>query len=170
MPPRRRKKVNDNLLARIAAVLEQDVEEIRAVAKPELATYEEKVLQRQSIINYYRTVISAKEPTQKSGESKAEFAKRLTEWQNARNEWRRRRCEGCNLEFVYAYHYEGVKFCTLECMDAELRKIGVSVTPQKGGPARWGPLYHPAIVPASAVKAFEDLFPDDSTCETVPSE
>ena len=166
----RRKKVSDNLLARIAAVLEQDVEEIKSVAKPELATYEEKVLQRQSIINYFRTVYAAKEPVQKTGESKAEFAKRYTEWQNARNEWKRRRCEGCGLDFVYAFNYEGVKFCTLECMDAELRKIGVDVTPQKGGPARWGPLKHPAVVPASAVKALEDLYATDSNDALVPSE
>lgn len=167
----RKRKVNqDKLLAKIAAALGQDVDEVKAVAKPELATYEEKVLQRQSIINYFRTVYSAKEPVQKTGETKAEFAKRLTEYHNARNEWRRRICEGCGFEFIYAFNYEGVKFCTLECMDAELRKIGVEVTPQKGGPARWGPIKHPAVVPATAVKALEVLHSDDSDDEPALSE
>lgn len=151
----------ESLMEKIAKQLNQDVNEVKELAKPDLYTVEDKMLQGQSIINYYRSVVAAKEPTQGASESKLDFQKRLSAWHAARNEWRYRECEGCNLRFAYAYHYEGVKYCTLECLETGLRKIGIEVTPGKPPEKRWG-LIHPAVVPASALTALQSLSSSDS--------
>lgn len=156
------KKTNMNkLLAKIAAVTQSDVGELKEKHEQgNLYSHEEQVFESQSVINFYRAVIARRPPEKKQGESQLSFISRMNEYEKARNEWRIRTCEGCNNTFAYAYSYEGVKFCSLDCMDAELRKIGLQVTRGRDLRKRWG-LYHPAIVPSSALEELKRLYPQE---------
>lgn len=140
------RKINkDKLSEKLAAFLNMPVEEVKEKAK-QLYSYEETVLEIQSVINYYRARV---QPRQGPKESDTDFDKRY-------QEWRIRVCEGCNLEFAYAHSYEGVKFCSLDCLDSELRKMGLSVTYGRPLEKRWGRLV-PAIVPSSAFKLLKEM-------------
>lgn len=136
------RRVNqEKLLAKIAAAVGKDLEEVKEkAAKGSLYSYEEQVYESQAVYNYFTSRV---QPRQGPKEKDADFEKRY-------NEWRFRTCEECNQEFAYAYSYEGVKFCSLDCLDAALRKIGLKVTRGRDVKRRWNPLYHPAIVPSSA--------------------
>ena len=145
-----RKTDMSKLLQKIAKVTQSDPEELAKKAEQgSLYSFEEQVLESQSVINFYRARIARRPPTRKQGESLLSFTSRQVEYEKAANEWRIRTCEGCKLEFAYAFSYEGVKFCSLDCLDSELRKMGLKVTRGRDMVKRWG-LLHPAIVPASA--------------------
>lgn len=158
------KTVNmSKLLAKIAAVTNTDVEELEEKRKVgSLYSFEETIYEVQSVISYYKTRIQPKPPKKKSDESNLEFAKRQREYEQAYNQWRFKKCEGCKLPFAYAYTYDGVKFCSLDCMNDELRKIGLSVTPGRPLHLRWG-RHVPAIVPSSAFETLESLRETDAS-------
>lgn len=140
------RKINkDKLSEKLAAFLNMPVEEVKEKAK-QLYSYEETVLEMQSVLNFYKARI---QPRQGPKEPDAEFDKRY-------QEWRIKECEGCHLNFAYAYTYDGVKFCSLDCLDGELRKIGLKVTYGRNLKQRWGQ-YHPAIVPSSALGILQSL-------------
>lgn len=154
------RRVNqEKLLAKIAAVTGANLEELKEVASKKLHSHDEAVMEVQSVINFYKARVQPRPPEKRQGESELAFAGRQAEFQNKWNEWRIRTCEGCNQEFAYAYTYEGVKFCSLDCLDDELRKIGLKVTYGRDLMRRWG-RYHPAIVPSSAFRTLKSLHPD----------
>lgn len=164
------KKVNqDKLLAKIAALTNSDATELKKAAeKGNLYSFEEQVFESQSVINFYRTVILPRAPIKRQGETELAFLSRVNEYEKARNEWKYRICAGCDLPFAYAYTYEGVKYCSLDCLDAELRKIGLKVTRGRELQKRWG-RYHPAIVPSSALAELKTLYPSELG-DTIPLE
>lgn len=150
---KRQQKKFEKLLAQMAKVNQTDVETIKEVNNLDaLQSFEEKVLESQSVLNFYRARI---EPRLEKGEQPAEFDKRY-------REWRIRKCEECEEEFAYAYSYEGVKFCSLDCLDGALRKIGLQVTRGRELKKRWGVFAHPAIVPSSALATLKTLYSDAS--------
>jgi hypothetical protein len=151
-------KRQENMLAKIAAALGKDVQEIKEAAAP-LYTTEARVYQEQAIYNFFTVRIK---PERRSKETDAEFDARY-------KEWRFKICEECDTRFAYAYSYDGVKFCSLECVDAALRKIGLQVTPNRDTKKRYGN-QHPAIVPASALLALETAFPDSEGIYDDPSQ
>lgn len=55
-------------------------------------------------------------------------------------------CRSCGLEFAFSYYLTAVKCCSIPCMDASLKKIGLSWNPDAPLERRWG-RYVPAIVP-----------------------
>lgn len=154
------KKVNqEKLLAKIAALTGSDATELKEKAdKSNLYSHDEMVFESQSVINFFKARILRRPPTRKQGETLLSFNARLLEYEAAANEWKIRDCEGCHMPFAYAYTYEGVKFCSLDCMDAELRKIGLKVTRGRDLRKRWG-LFHPAIVPSEAYDNLKRLYP-----------
>ena len=154
------KKVNqEKLLAKIAALTGSDATELKEKAdKSNLYSHDEMVFESQSVINFFRARILRRPPTRKQGETLLSFNARLLEYEAAAYEWKTRECEGCQMPFAYAYTYEGVKFCSLDCMDAELRKIGLKVTRGRDLRKRWG-LFHPAIVPSEAYSNLKRLYP-----------
>lgn len=147
------------LLAKIAKVTQTDEKELKEIAEKgkDLYSYDEAVMQRQAIINFFEYWVAPEEPRQKQGETKTAFAKRKADYENARNEWKFEICKGCGEQFVYAYHYRGVKHCSLECLDASLRKIGLELTIGRDLRRRWGH-YGPAIVPADALETLKRLY------------
>lgn len=148
-------KRQENLLAKIAAQLGKDVEEIKEVAAP-LYTQEARVLQKQAIYNFFKARVKPEKiMVTVNGKKRVETDK---EFEERQREWRFKECEECNGKFAYAYSYDGVKFCSLECLDAALKKIGLQVTPNRDPKMRWGNS-HPAIVPASVVQELSDAFP-----------
>lgn len=158
------RKVNqEKLLAKIAKLTGTDATELKEKAKVDnLYSFEEAVMQKQAVINFFKSRYLAETPRQKMGESKVAYAKRLAEYNTAYQEWRFRTCEGCGLEFAYAYTYDGVSHCSLECLDTTLRKMGLSVTPNRDLKKRWG--YHaPAIVPADALETLRRLYEPSSS-------
>ena len=156
------------LLEGIAKLTGSNVEDLKKVAEAgNRYSHDEQIMEVQSVINFYRTRIQPKEPKQEKGENALEFAKRKVAYEKAYNEWRFQTCEGCNLPFAYAYHYAGVKFCSLDCMDGELRKIGLRVTPGRDLSLRWGK-YGPAIVPSTALATLVELYPHSDGSSDVP--
>lgn len=166
------RKVNmAKLMEKIAAITQSDAAELAKQAEEtkDLYSHDEAVMQRQAVINFFSTYIAPEEPRQKPGEHKVTYAKRVAAYNNARNEWKFRDCLGCGQRFVYAYTYAGVSHCSLECLDASLRKIGLKVTVGRDLKRRWG-LHHPAIVPANALETLERLYGLSSSSHDVLSE
>lgn len=149
-------KREDALMAKIAAALGKSTEEIKEVAKP-LNTTEDRMYQGQAIINFFKARIR---PRLELKETEYQFNNRYREWQF-------KICGHCNREFAYAYHYEGVKFCCIECLDAELRKIGMKVTHGRGLTSRWG-LVHPAVISAETLENLRAAYPDSAGAFDVP--
>lgn len=146
-----RKVDQEKLLAKIAAITNSDVEELKKTRS--LYSFDESVMEAQSVINFFYTRVQPREPKQRTGETKLAFAQRQVDYHKAYDEWRIRLCGGCKQPFAYAYHYEGVKFCSLDCLDGELRKIGLSVSYGRELSMRWGS-HAPAIVPPSVLEIF----------------
>jgi len=151
-------KREENLLAKIAAQLGTNLDEIKEAAQP-LYTAEATILEAQSIYNFYLARIR---PEQGVKESKTDFERRYREWQF-------KICRRCDREFAYAYHYEGVSFCSLECVDAQLKSIGMELTRGRDVRLRWGQK-HPAIVNADALETLRSVYPDSLGTSDVPFE
>lgn len=157
-------KRQENLLAKIAEALGKNVEEIKEKAAP-LYSYEEEVYQRQAIINFFEARVQPtrrmiKENGKSRQETDAEFEARYKEWNF-------KKCKHCTEIFAYAYTYDGVAYCSLECVDAELKKIGLELTRGRDTKRRWGN-HHPAIVPPSALEALQNAFPNPEGTFDVP--
>lgn len=153
-----RKKDMNKLLADIAKVTNTDLETIKEAHEAStLYSHEESVYEAQSVIGYYLSRVAPKPPEKKPGESQVDFNKRKREYEANYNAWRIKVCKGCNQEFAYAFGYDGVSYCSLDCLDSELRKIGLRVTRGRDLKKRWG-VAHPAIVPSSALAALHDLY------------
>lgn len=163
MPPKIKKR-QENLLAKIAQQLGKDFDEVVEAALP-LYSHEEEVMERQAIINFFKArVRPQKIQVTVNGktrlETDAEFEKRY-------NEWRFKECKTCHSMFAYAYSYEGVGYCSLGCLDEELKKIGLALTRDRDVKKRWGPT-RPAIVPASALESLQAAYPNPEGTFDVP--
>ncbi len=142
----------EKILAGIAAKNNTTPEELReSNGINSNLTYVDQMLEAQSTLNFY---IARIQPLMEKGEAPFKFDKRF-------REWRFRTCEGCEEEFAYAYAYDGVKFCSLDCLDEALQKIGLKLTVGRDLKKRWGPHYHPAIVPSSALSALKTVYEED---------
>lgn len=149
-------KRQENMLAKIAAITGKDLSTIKEAAAP-LYSQEATILEKQSILNFFSARIR---PEKRAKETDKEFEERY-------NEWRFTECKHCLREFSYAYSYEGVAYCSLECIDASLREIGMELTPNRDPKKRWGN-HHPAIVSASALEALRDAYPNSEGAYDVP--
>jgi hypothetical protein len=163
MPPKIKKR-QENLLAKIAQHLGKDLEEVKEAALP-LYSYEEEVMERQSIINFFKArVRPERQRITVNGKSRletdAEFEKRY-------NEWRFKECRNCNRMFAYAYSYDGVAFCSLDCLDEDLKKMGLELTRNRDVKKRWG-LTRPAVVPAPVLELLQDAYPNHEGTFDVP--
>ena len=159
------------LMEKIAKAVNVDATELQQKAKDtqDLYSHDEAVMQRQAVINFFTTYVAPEEPRQRQGETKLKFAERLAKYHNEKNEWKFATCEGCKERFVYAYHYRGVRHCSLECLDATLRKIGISLTIGRDLKKRWGQ-NHPAVVPADALKILEQIYGPSAESSDVPEQ
>lgn len=119
-------------------------EEVNTLYDDETSYYE-----GQAVLNFYKARI---EPRLGKDEFPSDFDKRY-------REWRIKTCETCEEEFAYAFHYDGVKFCSLECLDSALHKIGLKVTRGRDLKKRWGIFFHPAVVPSTALGYLKELYP-----------
>jgi hypothetical protein len=153
-------KRQENLLAKIAALTNKPVEEIKQAQA--LYTEEEAALEAMSVLNYYnwrKDLVRQKDEPERI-------------WEARQKQWRYKICEGCKAEFAYSYHYDGVKFCSLDCLQIALRKIGLEVTYGRSLMKRWG-LTYPGIVPSSALQSVKLLLPSSDEAEAghdVPSQ
>lgn len=147
MTKRQQEKFNA-ILAGFANTMGKDEE----VLKEQVATLydaESNYYEGQAVYNFFKARV---EPRLEKNEFPADFDKRY-------REWRIRVCEECEEEFAYAFHYDGVKFCSLDCLDNALKKIGLQVTRGRELTKRWGLFFHPAIVPSSALKSLKEIYP-----------
>lgn len=138
-------KREENMLAKIANLLAKPVEEIKEARA--IYTEEEAALEAQSVLNYYewrRRLIREKGETDRV-------------WEARNRVWQYKTCKGCNEKFAYSYHYDGVAYCSLDCLQVALKEIGLSVTYGQPLMKRWG-LRYPGIVPSSALKSLESVF------------
>lgn len=92
-------------------------------------TPEDKIREAQSVLNYF--------------ESRGKGFKQ-------------RECEQCGLVFAYSYHIDGVVNCSISCMAAKLKSIGLHWDPRRDVSRRWG-RFVPAIVPPSALKELDEM-------------
>lgn len=138
------KKREENMLAKIANLLNKPVEEIKEARA--LYTEEEAILEAQSVLNYYEW---RKSLTREKGEPD-----RI--WEARQRVWQYKECKGCKERFSYSYHYDGVAYCSLDCLQVALKEVGLSVTYGQPLMKRWG-LRYPGIVPSTALKSVESV-------------
>jgi hypothetical protein len=135
-------KREENLLAKIAQFLNKDVEEVKEIKA--VYTEEEAILEAQSVSNYFHW---RKRLQKGPKETDEQFARRQKMWQY-------KDCKECDGRFAYSYHYDGVKFCSLDCLKSNLAKMGITYHPNRPPEQRWG-FTRPGIVPSSALAAIE---------------
>lgn len=112
-----------------------------------LYSTEEAIYEAQAVLNFFRYRIK---PEMQKGETEQKFDARY-------NEWRFKKCEGCGERFAYAFHYDGVKYCSLDCLEIALAEEGIKLTRNRPLELRWGRTAYPAIVSSSALKILESL-------------
>lgn len=150
------KKTDQNKLAKILAGLakhnpELKVEEMQEAVKP-LYSQESTMYIGQAILNFYQGRIK---PTMYKGETEVAFDARY-------REWRIKNCKICGEEFAYAWSYDGVANCSMECLNNALREIGMSLTRDRDLTLRYGVYSHPAIIPAPAFAALKEIYQNDA--------
>lgn len=139
------------ILAQIAQQNGAAEEEIKEKYRiNDIYTSEDRAYETQSVLNFYAARV---EPFLGKKETPEDFDKRY-------REWRIKVCPACGEEFAYAFSYDGVRTCSLECVEKELEKIGIIYSRHHDLKRRWGYQAHPAIVPSSALKALKVLYPD----------
>ena len=159
---KREKTKFDKLMANIAKVTNTDqtvLEEAHRIST--LYTQEDRAYEMQSVLNFYRARV---EPFLEKGEKPEDFDKRF-------REWRFKVCNGCGERFAYAYTFDDVGCCSLECLEKSLAKIGIIYSRHKDLTRRWGYRAHPAIVSSYALQSLEGAYPqlsflDDETLQT----
>lgn len=141
------------LLQKQAAKKGTTVEEVKAsVGIDTLHSNEDMAYEAMSILNFYKYRV---QPLMEKGESEVKFDARF-------REWRFKTCKGCLEEFAYAFHYEGVKYCSLDCLEKALADIGIKFSRHRALDRRWGLTAHPAIVPSSALKVLKEQYQSSS--------
>ena len=146
------KKTDQNKLAKILAGLakhnpELKVEEMQEAVKP-LYSQESTMYIGQAVLNFYAARI---QPSIEKGEKETVFDARY-------REWRIKNCKTCGEEFAYAWSYDGVANCSMECMEKALQNIGLTLTRDRDLKLRWGCYSHPAIVPPAALAALKENY------------
>jgi hypothetical protein len=147
------KKTDQNKLAKILAGLakfngtEVTPEEIQEQIKP-LYSQESQMYIGQAILNFFAARI---QPRLEKGESETAFDKRY-------REWRIKNCKLCKEEFAYAWSFDGVSYCSHECLEASLKEIGITMQRDRDLKLRYGPYSHPAIVPSAALAVLKDQY------------
>lgn len=146
-------KREQNKLAKILAGFAKhnggDVEELQAAVLP-LYTNETVAYQGQAILNFFASRI---QPRLENKESEVAFDARY-------REWRIKKCKTCNEEFAYAWSYDGVANCSMECLEKSLHEIGIAMTRDRPLSLRYGIVSHPAIVSPSALESLKELYSD----------
>lgn len=141
------------LLQKQAAKKGTTVEEVKAsVGIDTLHSNEDMAYEAMSVLNFYKYRV---QPLMEKKESEVQFDARF-------REWRFKTCEGCHEEFAYAFHYEGVKYCSLDCLEKALAEIGIKFSRHRSLDRRWGLTAHPAIVPSSALKVLKERYQSSS--------
>lgn len=139
----------EKLLASYAKQDGVEVEELKQTAEiGALYTQEAAAYEAQACLNFYEARV---EPFLGKQEKPEDFDKRF-------REWRFRLCKFCEEQFAYAYNYEGVSYCSLDCLEQALLRIGIKFSRGKDLKKRWGVFYHPAIVSATALEALKTLY------------
>jgi len=138
----------EEILHQFSALNHSNFEELKAQATAGLYSEEDLAYETQSIINFYEARIR---PYIEKGEKPEDFDKRY-------REWRIKVCKNCGEEFAYAWSYDGVTHCSLNCQEEALAKIGVVFSRSHDLKKRYGYFSHPAIVPASALATLRTVF------------
>lgn len=137
------KKREENLLAKIANLLGKDVEEVKEAKA--VYTEEEQMYEAMSVYNFFewrKSLVRGLKETD-------------AQWEARNRVWKYRICAECTGKFAYSLHYDGVKFCSLECLKEALKKQGLTFNPYRPLSKRYGFHQRPGIVPASALLSVE---------------
>ena len=70
--------------------------------------------------------------------------------------WEVEYCRTCQQQFAYHWHYKGVKYCSIHCAAAALRRLGLEWDPEREPERRWGSSA-PGVVPPSVLKILQQL-------------
>lgn len=149
----------EKLLAQMGQALGKDEKILLEQANP-LHSTESSFYEAQAVINYFKYRIK---PLIEKGEKPEDFDKRY-------REWRIKICEGCGDRFAYSFAYDGVKYCSYDCLEKALLDIGIVMRRDRELKLRWGVHYHPAVVPSSALESLETLYADAVSDAYVPSQ
>lgn len=140
-------KVNSNSEEEVTQTLETLQQQVKPLYSNESAAYI-----GQSILNFYAARI---QPRLEKGEKEVAFDARY-------REWRIRICATCGEEFAYAWNYDGVKNCSMECLEKALAAIGLTMTRDRDLSLRYSIYSHPAIVPASAFGVLKETYAESA--------
>lgn len=157
------KKTDQNKLAKILAGFakhsgtEVTPEQLEEQIKP-LYSQESQMYIGQACLNFFAARI---QPRLEKGEKETVFDARY-------REWRIKNCKKCGEEFAYAWSYDGVSYCSHECLEESLRDIGITMQRDRDLKLRYGPYSHPAIVPAAAFAVLKEQYSEVAPDSFVP--
>lgn len=142
---KRQERSFEAVLAKLAKANGKDIQEYKDEVT--LYSFEDYIYEAQAVYNFYDSRI---EPCLRKDEKVEDFDRRA-------REWRIRVCRGCEEEFAYAFHYDGVSHCSLNCLEKSLERIGIKFSRHHDLQRRWGSK-HPAIVPATSFAALKSVY------------
>lgn len=157
------KKTEQNKLAKILAGFakhsgtEVNAEEIENQLKP-LYSQESQMYIGQSILNFFAARI---QPRLEKGEKEFDFDRRY-------REWRIKHCKTCGEEFAYAWSYDGVSQCSMECLEKSLKDIGITMQRDRDLKLRYGCYSHPAVIPSEAYAILKEKYSEVAPDAFVP--
>lgn len=70
-------------------------------------------------------------------------------------------CKNCSRLFAYRWRYEGVAYCSIQCMKEVLAEIGIEWNPMKMPHERWGKTI-PAVVSPEALEILKSIAPEST--------
>lgn len=117
------------LMEQAAALLGIETEEVKALVTENVETYEEKIKEVESVIDFFST----------------------------KREYHFEVCKGCGQAFTYSFRFQGVKHCSSNCANKTLKQLGLSWNPHKSPQERWGRTV-PAVVPPTALQETYNIY------------
>lgn len=133
-------------------------EDVNEAVKEPLYNAEQMMYEGQAVLNFFEARIK-RDPEKKPGESQMAYEARK---EAMFKEWNFKICKGCEARFAYAYAYSGVQFCSLDCLEKDLEKIGIKFSRHKDLRRRWDRFY-PAVVSSTALEVLQDAYPETPT-------
>lgn len=149
---KRDQKKFDDVVAAMATIQGKTPEEImESMGVKSQLTVEEAMYEATAVLHFFESRI---QPLMEKDESPEQFDKRF-------RAWKFKDCKGCGDKFAYAWHYDGVTCCSLDCVAKVLAEQGIEFRPWRDIKRRWGPTSHPAVVPAPALKTLVQQYGHD---------
>ncbi len=97
-----------------------------------------------------------KEPVEKASDLMREAQSVIYYYETRGSGFKEKECKHCGQIFAYLWNSDSINFCSLNCVAADLEKIGIKWDPAKPPAERWGK-FVPAVVSPKALELLKGL-------------